>query len=102
MFKNRFQICGALTNLMMAGVLLLVLARTANAYTLVFRDGRRIEIPSEVTLTRTTVTYEVSPGFSKAMQLILIDVAASVLANYEYSGSCFKQIQEVPVSDQAG
>ena len=100
MFKNGFQICGALTNLMVAGVLLLVLAITANAYTLVFRDGRRIEIPSEFTLTRTTLTYEISPGFSKTMQLILIDVAATERANNGEPGSFFKHTQAAPVAAQ--
>ena len=100
MFKNGFQICGALTNVMMAGVLLLVLAIAANAYTLVFRDGRRIEIPSEFTLTKTTLTYEVSPGFSKTMQLILIDVAATERANNEAPGSFFKHTQAAPVAAQ--
>ena len=100
MFKNGFQICGALTNLMVAGVLLLVLAITANAYTLVFRDGRRIEIPSEFMLTKTMLTYEISPGFSKTMQLILIDVAATERANNEAPGSFFKHIQAAPVAAQ--
>src|SRR6266705_4096345 len=97
MFKNGFQIKGALTNLMVAGVLLLVLVITANAYTLVFRDGRRIEIPSEFTLTKVTLTYEVSPGFNKTMQLILIDVAATERANNEAPGSFFKHTEDPPV-----
>ncbi len=100
MFKNGFQIKGALTNLMVAGVLLLVLVITANAYTLVFRDGRRIEIPSEFMLTKTTLTYEISPGFSKTMQLILIDVAATERANNEAPGSFFKHTQAAPVAAQ--
>src|SRR5438132_11574649 len=78
----------------------LMIAITACAYTLVFRDGRRIEIPSEFTLTRTTLTYEVSPGFSKTMQLILIDVAATERANNEAPGSFFKHTQAVPVAAQ--
>src|SRR5947207_4895981 len=97
LFRNGFQICGALTNLMVAGVLLLVLAITANAYTLVFRDGRRIEIPSGFMLTKTTLTYEISPGFNKTMQLILIDVAATERANNEAPGSFFKHTEEPPI-----
>src|SRR5438046_1947037 len=90
----------ALRNLTAAMLLLLAGAVTAGAYTLVFRSGRRLEIPSEFTLTRTTLTYEVSPGFSKTMQLILIDVAATERANNEAPGGFFKHIQAAPVAAQ--
>src|SRR5947199_782682 len=70
-------------------VLLLALAITASAYTLVMRNGQRVEIPAEFTLTRTTVTYEISPGFNKTMLLSLIDVAATERANHEAPGGFF-------------
>ena len=97
---NESHLRSALRNLTAAVLLLLAFAVTASAYTLVFRNGRRMEIPSEFTLTRTTLTYEVSPGFSKTIQLILIDVAATERANNEAPGSFFKHPEESPVATQ--
>src|SRR5437870_9115600 len=87
---NGFHLRSGLTNFAVAVALLLMLAITARAYTLVLRNGQRIEIPSEFTLTKTTLTYEISPGFNKTMQLFLIDVAATERANKEVPGSFFK------------
>src|SRR5947207_3629522 len=97
---NGFHLRRALTNFAVAASLLLMLAITASAYTLVLRNGQRLEIPSEFTLTRTTLTYEASPGFSKTMQLILIDVAATERANHEAPGSFFKHGEEAPVATE--
>src|SRR5207302_4578528 len=93
---NGFRLRSGLTNFAVAAALLLMLAITASAYTLVLRNGQRIEIPSEFTLTKTTLTYEISPGFNKTMQLILIDVAATERANKETPGSFFKHTEESP------
>src|SRR6266567_4566237 len=95
---NGFHRRRALTNFAVAGALLLMLAIAASAYTLVLRNGQRIEIPSEFTLTKTTLTYEISPGFNKTMQLILIDVAATERANNEAPGSFFKHTEDLPVA----
>jgi hypothetical protein len=97
---NESRLRSALRNLTAAVLLLFVCAVTASAYTLVFRDGRRLEIPSEFTLTRTTLTYEASPGFTKTMQLILINVAATERANNEAPGSFFKHAEETPTVTQ--
>src|SRR6266516_1500859 len=70
--------------------LVLMVAITASAYTIVLRDGRRMEIPDEFTLTRTTLTYELSPGFNRTMLVTLIDVAATERANKEAPGGFFK------------
>src|SRR5438445_10792500 len=94
--RNGFQLRSALVKLVVALALLVTLAITASAYTLVFRDGRRMEIPSEFTVTRTILTYEISPGFTKTMQTILIDVAATERANHEAPGSFFKHAEETP------
>ena len=51
-------------------VLICAFAVAASAYTLVFRNGNRMEIPDEFTVTRTTLTYEISPGFSKTTALM--------------------------------
>src|SRR5437660_2988260 len=92
-----FQLRRTLTNFAVGAALLLMPAITASAYTLVLRHGQRIEIPSEFTLTKTTLTYEISPGFNRTMQLILIDVAATERANHETPGSFFKHTEESPV-----
>ena len=99
---NEFHLRSGLTNFAVAAALLLMLAITASAYTLVLRNGQRIEIPSEFTLTKTTLTYEISPGFNKTMQLILIDVPATERANKEAPGSFFKHTEESPVVVQPG
>lgn len=98
--ENGSRLPSALPRLVMAAVLLFTLAITAGAYTLVFRNGQRIEIPSEFTLTKTTLTYEISPGFNKTMLLNLIDVAATERANNEAPGSFFKHREEAPVVTQ--
>jgi hypothetical protein len=83
-----------LARLVFAGALIFAFAVAASAYTLVFRGGNRIEIPAEFTLTKTTLTYEISPGFNKTIQLMLIDVAATERANRESPGSFYKHQPE--------
>jgi hypothetical protein len=77
-------------------ILLFLMAWTiaAGAYTLVFRDGRRIEVPAKFLLTSSTLTYEVAPGFSKTVQLILIDVSATERANQETAGAFLKHADQ--------
>src|SRR6266487_2790456 len=94
--RNGSRLRSALPNLAITFGLILMLAITASAYTLVLRDGQRIAIPSEFTLTRTTLTYEISPGFNKTMLVTLIDVVATERANHEAAGDFFKH-KEAPV-----
>lgn len=75
---------------LLVSVLLLAFAGAASAYTIVFRDQHRVEVPSVFTLTNTTFTYEAAPGIDKTVQLILIDVAATERANNEAPASFFK------------
>jgi hypothetical protein len=92
----------AMPKLGMSVALIFMLAITASAYTLVLRNGQRMEIPSEFTLTRTTLTYEISPGFNKTMLLSLIDVAKTERANREEPGSFYKHREEpAPVTYQS-
>jgi hypothetical protein len=72
-------------------ILLLALSIAAGAYTIVLRDGRQIEITSDFTLTKSTLTYELAPGVSRTIQLILVDVAATERANHQASGSFARQ-----------
>jgi hypothetical protein len=77
-----------------SAILLLALSIAASAYTIVLRDGRRIEVPSDFTLTKSTLTYEIAPGINRTVQLILVDVAATERANNQAPGSFAKQAEQ--------
>jgi len=77
----------ALNIFIMAVVFLVLTATAASAYTLVMRNGRRIEIPNEFTISGSTLTYEVGTGIQMTFQLSGIDIAATERANGEQSGS---------------
>jgi len=62
-----------------------------NAYTVVMRDGRRVEIPNEFTVTNSTLTYQVSNGFQITVQLNAVDIAATERANGESPGSLLQR-----------
>ena len=87
------------TNLAASVVVIIMFAIAASAYTLVLRDSRRIEIPDEFTVTRITLTYEMSPGFYRTIQVSMIDIAATERANREAPGSFFKHKVEVHVDN---
>ena len=89
--RNAARVRSVLAKSGMAIVLVLICSIAASAYTLVFRGGLRTEIPDEFTLTRTTLTYEVAPGFTKTILVKLIDVPATERANNQPYGSFFKQ-----------
>lgn len=88
--RNWFRRRGALPQLAISAALLLLLTASASAYTIVFRSGQRLEIPDEFTVTNTTLTYEISPGFNKTLILSIIDVAKTERVNGEAPGSFFK------------
>lgn len=66
---------------------LFLTASATSAYTIIMRDGRRVEIPNEFTVTNSTLTYVVSNGFQKTIQLNTVDIAATERANGEPAGS---------------
>lgn len=69
-------------------VLFLVLTTTvANAYTIVMRDGRKIEIPNTYMVTGSTLTYETAPGIQVTIQLASVDVAATERVNGQAPGN---------------
>jgi hypothetical protein len=74
--------------------LLIAFAPAATAYTVVFRDGQRVQTPPVFTLSATTLTYEAAPGINRTVQLVLIDVGATERANNEAPGSFFKHAEE--------
>ena len=77
----------ALTKVFFAVVFLALTVSAVNAYTVILRDGRRVEIPNEFTVTNSTLTYEVSNGFQVTIQLNTVDIAATERANNEARGS---------------
>jgi len=82
----------------LAPILALVLvATTAQAYTIVLRGGKVVEIPNTFTVTATTLTYEVSSGFQVTLQLAAIDVPATDKANREPAGSFQRRLKNKAV-----
>jgi len=75
-------------------MLMLVLFISASAYTIVRRDGRRIEIPSNFTVTQATLTYEVAEGIQITLQLAAIDIPATEKANNELPGSLLRRVEQ--------
>jgi hypothetical protein len=95
LFPGRFARIAA------SAILLLALSVAASAYTIVLRDGRRIEITSDFTLTKSTLTYEIAHGISRTVQLILVDVAATERANNQTPGSFAKYAEQEPTTPAA-
>jgi hypothetical protein len=73
--------------------LVLLIAASANAYTIVMRGGRHIEIPSTFIVTPATLTYEVAQGIQITLQMSAIDVPATEKANNEPPGSLLRRAQ---------
>ena len=96
--RSLFSILSLLTRVVFAFVLLIVLTNAAMAYTVVFRDGHKMEVPTVFMVTTTTLTYEAAPGINRTVQLILIDVAATERANNEAPGGFFKHAERTVVA----
>jgi len=62
-------------------------ATITNAYILVMRDGRRIQIADQFTVTQTTLSYPVAPTIEVTIPLAAIDVSATERLNNEAPGS---------------
>jgi hypothetical protein len=75
-----------------AACLLFVLVVTTNAYTVVLRGGKRVEIPAQFTVTTTTLTYEAAPSFFITLQMTAIDIPATERANNETAGSLLGRV----------
>ncbi|MDT4952433.1 MAG: hypothetical protein QOJ02_571 [Acidobacteriota bacterium] len=82
-------------------LLALLLPAIACAYTVVLRSGRRIEILSEFTVSRLTLTYEVAPGINVTLLMSSIDIPATERANNESAGSLLKRVEKSPVNTAA-
>jgi hypothetical protein len=86
--------------LLVASFLLIFTATAASAYTVVMRNGRRVEIPNTFTLTDSTLTYETAPGIQVTIQTASIDIAATETANRQAPGS-FRSLASKPVDSAA-
>lgn len=73
--------------------LTVLFAVTVSAYTVVMRDGRRLEIPPSFVVARNTLTYEVSPGIQITLALAAIDISATEKTNREPTGSLLTRAQ---------
>src|SRR5215510_4580946 len=81
-----------------AALFLFLAVTVVNAYTVVMRDGRKVEIPNEFTVTNSTLTYDVGNGMQVTMQLNTVDIGATERANGEAQGS-FLMKATVPKPD---
>jgi hypothetical protein len=81
------RICSLSGRILLTATCLACLLSTIEAYTIVMRDGRRIEIPAQFTIGDATLTYEVSPGIQVTLQVVSIDTPATEETNNEPDGS---------------
>lgn len=86
--------------LISAACLLFVLAVTTNAYSVVMRGGKRIEIPDRFSVTNLTLTYETAPGFWVTLQMSAIDIPATERANNEKPGSFLARATQEAISSR--
>ena len=73
--------------LLIASFLLIFTSTAASAYTIVMRNGRRIEIPNTYMVTSSTLTYETAPGIQVTIQLASVDIAATERVNGQAAGN---------------
>src|ERR1044072_2476493 len=83
----------------LAALFLLFSISVVNAYTVVMRDGRRVEIPNEFAVTNSTLTYDVGNGIQITIQLNTVDISATERANGEAQGAFLRKATapQVPV-----
>jgi hypothetical protein len=82
-----------------AALLLALTVSAVNAYTVVLRDGRRVEIPNEFTVTNSTLTYDVGNGIQVTLQLNTVDIAATERANGEARGAFLNKATAPAIQD---
>ena len=75
------------SKVLFAAFFLFLTVSVVNAYTIVMRDGRRVEIPNQFTVTNSTLTYDVGNGIQVTVQLNTVDIDATERANGEARGA---------------
>jgi hypothetical protein len=90
------------SRILFATLFLSLTVSAVSAYTVVMRDGRRVEIPNEFTVTNSTLTYDVGNGMQVTMQLNTVDIPATERANSESAGSLLRRTSapQTPVDPQ--
>jgi hypothetical protein len=96
--ENSVSTVKKLSRSLPALIILLLLPVITEAYTIVMRDGRQIEIPDSFHLTQTTLTYEAAPGIQITVQVRHIDAAATERANGETPGAFFRRANLAPTA----
>jgi hypothetical protein len=76
---------------------ILMLASTVDAYTIVLKSGRTIEIPASFTITSSALLYETAPGIQVSLQLATVDISMTEQVNGEKPGSFLSRFQSAPV-----
>lgn len=98
MIRRKSDLTG---RVLVAALFLVFGAVSVNAYTLVMRDGRRVEIPDSFTVTSSTVTYEAGSAIQITVQLNAVDIAATERANNEANGSFLMKATAQPAAGPA-
>jgi hypothetical protein len=88
---SRNGFAGVTSRFLCACALALILPVAACAYTIILKSGRRIEIPSNFTVTKLTLTYETAPGINITLLMSTIDIQATERANGEPVGGLLKR-----------
>ena len=83
---------------LLAALFLIFSVSVVSAYTVVMRDGRRVEIPNDFRVTNSTLTYDVGNGMQITIQLNTVDVASTERANGESQGSLLQRVTAPKVS----
>lgn len=88
------------SRILFAALFLSLTVSTVSAYTVVMRDGRRVEIPNEFTVTNSTLTYDVGKGMQVTIQLNTVDIAATERINGASQGSLLQRANAPSVEPQ--
>jgi len=90
------------SRILFATLFLSLTVSVVNAYTVVMRDGRRVEIPNEFTVTNSTLTYDVGSGMRVTIQLATVDIVETERANAESAGALLRRASapQIPVEPQ--
>src|SRR5215510_14946343 len=75
------------SKVLFAALFLFLTVSAVNAYTIVIRDERLVEIQKNFTVTNSTLTYDVGRGMQVTVQLNTVDIGATERANGEAQGS---------------
>ncbi len=81
----------AASKVVCVSLIVLLVTVVANAYTVIMRGGRRVEIPARFVVTPATLTYEVTEGIQITIPMAVIDIPATEKANHELPGSLLRR-----------